>query len=383
MLAEDLGGAGGREEVAGGEVEEGGLAGAVGAEDDPALALLDRPGDLVHQSASVADHGYVHQLQYIAHERVVSPCSRLEFVACACGRSPQGKPTPPVGVVQPSGPVPRLGAMLSEPRSGRLAAWGNALLAGFVSPDDAALAIVGDDAVHRVEGLPGARRCRRRRRGTRLRRASRRGREARPRGRRRRPRPRARRRTGAAPSPRPPAPEAPELRPLEKGREDLLALVRREHDRLEVVRAERLEQVGEPLLVLLAARRRPRRAVRRTGTTRRVRGSQNGTTTPPIGGKFCSQTGSCIDDGHDVPALLEQRASTRRRAAGRGSRRGRRRTSRPEGAAVARRGARTTARACPPARGTRCARRRRSCRLRPCAAGARTPPRRRRSRGSR
>ncbi|QOV39282.1 hypothetical protein IM697_13350 [Streptomyces ferrugineus] len=45
--------------------------------------------------------------------------------------------------------------MLSEPRSGRLAAWGNALLAGLVAPDDAALEIVGDDAVHRVEGLPG------------------------------------------------------------------------------------------------------------------------------------------------------------------------------------------------------------------------------------
>ncbi|MBZ9644654.1 hypothetical protein K8369_36120, partial [Streptomyces sp. PSKA30] len=45
--------------------------------------------------------------------------------------------------------------MLSEPRSGRLAAWGNALLAGLVSPDDAVLAIVGDDAVHRMEGLPG------------------------------------------------------------------------------------------------------------------------------------------------------------------------------------------------------------------------------------
>ncbi|WP_079102482.1 hypothetical protein [Streptomyces sp. TP-A0356] len=45
--------------------------------------------------------------------------------------------------------------MLSEPRSGRLAAWGNALLAGLVSPDDAASAIVGEDAVHRVEGLPG------------------------------------------------------------------------------------------------------------------------------------------------------------------------------------------------------------------------------------
>ncbi|MFB6992528.1 hypothetical protein ACFC0C_41400 [Streptomyces sp. NPDC056178] len=45
--------------------------------------------------------------------------------------------------------------MLSEPRSGLLAAWGNALLAGLVSPDDAVLAIVGEDAVHRVEGLPG------------------------------------------------------------------------------------------------------------------------------------------------------------------------------------------------------------------------------------
>lgn len=45
--------------------------------------------------------------------------------------------------------------MLTEPRAGRLAAWGNALLAGIASPDDAVLAIVGDDAVHRVEGLPG------------------------------------------------------------------------------------------------------------------------------------------------------------------------------------------------------------------------------------
>ncbi|MEU0686548.1 hypothetical protein [Streptomyces uncialis] len=45
--------------------------------------------------------------------------------------------------------------MLSEPRSGRLAAWGNALLAGFVSPDDAAEAVVGEDTVHRVEGVPG------------------------------------------------------------------------------------------------------------------------------------------------------------------------------------------------------------------------------------
>ncbi|MCK1796557.1 hypothetical protein MTQ01_11145 [Streptomyces sp. XM4193] len=45
--------------------------------------------------------------------------------------------------------------MLEEPRSGRLAAWGNALYAGAVSPDEAALEAVADDAVHRVGNLPG------------------------------------------------------------------------------------------------------------------------------------------------------------------------------------------------------------------------------------
>ncbi|MET9296339.1 hypothetical protein [Streptomyces sp. NPDC003077] len=45
--------------------------------------------------------------------------------------------------------------MLDEPRSGRLAAWGNALLAGLVSPDEAAERIARDDVVHRVRGLPG------------------------------------------------------------------------------------------------------------------------------------------------------------------------------------------------------------------------------------
>jgi hypothetical protein len=45
--------------------------------------------------------------------------------------------------------------MLSEPRSGRLAAWGNSLLAGLISPDEAVHRIVGDDVLHRVGGLPG------------------------------------------------------------------------------------------------------------------------------------------------------------------------------------------------------------------------------------
>jgi len=45
--------------------------------------------------------------------------------------------------------------MLDEARSGRLAAWGNALFAGLVSPDEAAERIVGEDDVHRVADCPG------------------------------------------------------------------------------------------------------------------------------------------------------------------------------------------------------------------------------------
>ncbi|MDF2256850.1 hypothetical protein [Streptantibioticus ferralitis] len=45
--------------------------------------------------------------------------------------------------------------MLQEPRSGRMTAWGNALLGGFVAPDDAAEEIVGGDSVHRIVDLPG------------------------------------------------------------------------------------------------------------------------------------------------------------------------------------------------------------------------------------
>jgi hypothetical protein len=43
----------------------------------------------------------------------------------------------------------------AEPRSARLTAWGNSLLAGFAPPDQAADEIVGADERHRVVGLPG------------------------------------------------------------------------------------------------------------------------------------------------------------------------------------------------------------------------------------
>ncbi|MCE7082261.1 hypothetical protein [Streptomyces sp. ST2-7A] len=45
--------------------------------------------------------------------------------------------------------------MVEEPRSGRLVAWGNALLAGVVSPDEAVREVTHGDDLHRVTGLPG------------------------------------------------------------------------------------------------------------------------------------------------------------------------------------------------------------------------------------
>ncbi|MFE2429502.1 hypothetical protein ACFXJ5_22490 [Streptomyces sp. NPDC059373] len=45
--------------------------------------------------------------------------------------------------------------MLEEPRSGRLTAWGNALIAGLAAPDDVADEVIAGDTIHRVSGLPG------------------------------------------------------------------------------------------------------------------------------------------------------------------------------------------------------------------------------------
>lgn len=45
--------------------------------------------------------------------------------------------------------------MLDEPRAGRFAAWGNALFAGEVAPDDAVDHVVAEDDAHRVADLPG------------------------------------------------------------------------------------------------------------------------------------------------------------------------------------------------------------------------------------
>ncbi|WP_051969498.1 hypothetical protein [Kitasatospora azatica] len=43
----------------------------------------------------------------------------------------------------------------AEPRSARLTAWGNSLLAGFAPPDHVVEEVVGSDERHRMVGLPG------------------------------------------------------------------------------------------------------------------------------------------------------------------------------------------------------------------------------------
>lgn len=43
----------------------------------------------------------------------------------------------------------------AEPRSARLTAWGNSMLAGFAPPDHVVEEVVGEDERHRVVGLPG------------------------------------------------------------------------------------------------------------------------------------------------------------------------------------------------------------------------------------
>ena len=56
-------------DLRGGDLEQRGLAGAVGAEDHPALVLLDRPGDPVEQGRLAPPDGHVGELEHGGHAR--------------------------------------------------------------------------------------------------------------------------------------------------------------------------------------------------------------------------------------------------------------------------------------------------------------------------
>ena len=71
-LVEDAGDAGRGVDLGGGDLQQRGLAGAVGAEHDPALVLLDRPRDRVEQRRLAAAHGHLGELEDGGHGRTLS-----------------------------------------------------------------------------------------------------------------------------------------------------------------------------------------------------------------------------------------------------------------------------------------------------------------------
>jgi hypothetical protein len=68
-LVEDPGDARGRVDLGGGDLEQGRLAGAVGAQDHPSLVVLDGPGDGVDEGCLAAAHGDFGELEHGGHGR--------------------------------------------------------------------------------------------------------------------------------------------------------------------------------------------------------------------------------------------------------------------------------------------------------------------------
>ena len=134
-----------------GDLEQRGLAGAVGAEDHPALVLLDRPVDPVEQGGLAPPDGHAGELEDGVHVLCGLPRARRSW-------------TPDLGGAAGATAGPRRAAAAyarrvsssALPLSARFALWFSAWVAGRASLDDTRDAIVGDDAAHDVVGLPGA-----------------------------------------------------------------------------------------------------------------------------------------------------------------------------------------------------------------------------------
>ena len=66
-LAEDPDDTGGGVHARGGDLQQSGLAGPVGAEDHPAFAFLDLPGDVVEEAVMAAHHADAREGEHITH----------------------------------------------------------------------------------------------------------------------------------------------------------------------------------------------------------------------------------------------------------------------------------------------------------------------------
>ena len=128
----------------GGELQQGGLAGAVGAEDDPALALLDLPGDVVEQGRLTPHHAHSGELKDVTHGTgpyrlsmtgARTPCVRAAF---AVGHARLGEGTPLEDAVRPR--LPDIDHVAGD--LDRLALWHDlgraALLVALPAPGDLA-----------------------------------------------------------------------------------------------------------------------------------------------------------------------------------------------------------------------------------------------------
>ena len=73
QLAEDLSDAGGGMHLGGDQLHQRGLAGAIGAEHDPTLVLLDAPVHGVEQRRGAPAHAHAGELEYGLHESAGLP----------------------------------------------------------------------------------------------------------------------------------------------------------------------------------------------------------------------------------------------------------------------------------------------------------------------
>ena len=140
-LTEDAHHSGRRVDLGRAQLHQRGLAGTVGAEDHPALVLLDRPVDTVQQGGTASLDGDVGELEHGIHVWDLSGASgsvetHINLPAATDVAAPAYAP-----------------AMGSLPVAAVLATWLDACRAGDVGPDDLADAVRGDDPRHLVSGL--------------------------------------------------------------------------------------------------------------------------------------------------------------------------------------------------------------------------------------
>src|SRR5919106_3535350 len=128
----------GRVHLRGRDLKQGGLAGAVGSQDSPSVALGHRPGDPVEKAVPGPNDRHIGQLEDVGHGAPGTSLRVEQRVA--------DDPT--------TAGTRRLTDMLALPRSARLAVWAGGWLDGEATLADVVARVQGDDEPHTVAGIP-------------------------------------------------------------------------------------------------------------------------------------------------------------------------------------------------------------------------------------